>query len=361
MAALLFFGLVLVVAASTADARATCTVAKGKPWKLSTIWLDRVRRCRHKRFVCRSKLTRSVYAPFTRPYTKRQQRHLFLSEVNVPPKAETQNGVFVIAGQQTQKLIGRGLRHGGNNGLTGQYRRYGKLFGRKTSRVQYKLRPNPLVSQVLHTGFFPKKNTFVGLVFDARFNFEYSRRRRNRAVTAYYTYIVSKLGPRVGTIYLTGHSRGGCLAMRLAARLTRTYPRARVIVHSFDGVCVPKRGITRFTKAEFGVHKARITNPVRKEYYVYSTDFVRQFPVRRCLAVRSFIVGDRVWIKAARGFGHIGMRGKEGWLKTPAGFKWYFQSFHRQDHGSIDDSHHDKAIKHLQNAMAKLPCSCGKV
>eukprot|EP00171_Calliarthron_tuberculosum_P008829 IDg8829t1 len=188
---------------------------------------------------------------------------------------------------------------------------------------------------------FSRRDTFVGLVFDARFNFEFYRRRKNRIVRAYHNYVIGKLRSSVETIYLVGHSRGGCLVMLLAAMLTRTYPNARVIVHNYDGVCTARKAIMRWTKSEFGVRKEFENKPVRRGYRVVTTDINVQFSNRECLAVRSFLSGSPVLPKALnprsiRGFGHRGFNRRVNSLTTLAGFNWYTQSFHSEHHVDIE-------------------------
>lgn len=327
-------------------------------WAISSLVLDRVRRCRNKRFFCNSVVVRNEYNVFS-SHAKRQQKKLFLSQVNVPPRASTRNIVFIVAGQQTQK--GPFVpKDGQDSGLTGQNSDFGKRFNRKTGSVGYTVRSNSLVNEILRTGMFSKADTFVGMVFDARFNYEFRRNRKDRIVGAYLNYLVAKLGaapPR--TIYLAGHSRGGCLVMRLAQALTARYPQTRIIVHNYDGVCSIPGSVSPTTKSEFGVGRSKIRNPLNSNYEVATTNIASQLPRQNCLAVRSFLSGEKVILKAVRSFGHFSFRETSNSLFTPNNFPWYTQTFYNDKHHAISYRHHALARNHLLGAFQSLPCSCG--
>lgn len=152
--------------------------------------------------------------------------------------------------------------------------------------------------------------------------------------------------------------------MRLSARLARAYPKVRIIVHNFDGVCTPLMAIAPWTKREFGVDKGSKTtsSPVRSGFKVLQTNIPGQFPANvNCIAIRSFLSGSQV-VKIsnkARGFGHEGFTNAQDSLSTPAGFNWYTQSFGTDEHNSIDNRHHATAVAHLREAIGTLPCDCG--
>lgn len=352
--------LLSVAACTTARASSKCSRPKvGRGWSVSKINLDRVRRCRGKRWWnCRSALTKQDYRVFTRSHLKRQQKKLFISQVNVPKRSKTQNVVIAIAGQQTQNGFIFAPNNGQKNGVTGQQASYRDKFRRRTSSIKYAINPNALVNNILRTGLFSKSDTFVGVVFDARFHWEYFASRKNKIVTAYCNYIVDKLGKDVKTIYLAGSSRGGCLVMRVSARLAQKFPRTRIIVHTFDGVCAPKAAYLPWTKGEFGVTTHSIRNPVKAGNKVYTTNIWKQFPSKNCIAVRSFLTGQKVYISRARAFGHLTFTGKQNSLTNPAGFDWYTQSFHTEGHNAITFKHHHLAVNHLRKSLKGLPCEC---
>lgn len=338
-------------------------------WQISSITLDRVHRCQSNGFVCNSVLTHPEYSMFDSVLFDWQQRQLFLSRVNVPRRSATKNIVFAIAGQQTQKYL---AVDGQASGITGQYKEYADLFENTDGSVPTTVAANSVVNAVLSTGYFPKSDTFVGLVFDARFNYEYTANAKRLLVEAYFEYIRAHLTEdtaSIGTIYLAGHSRGGCLSMRLAKRVTAAFPHARVVVHNYDGVCVADEAIFPWTEGEFGVDKdVVVASPVRNDYYTITTDMREQLPNDGCLAVRSFLSGSdvldtflgiRVNPRAVRGFSHVSHTDTQNSLMTNGGFAWYTQSFHDLTHGDIDMYFFEDAALHVISALNDLPCDCG--
>lgn len=272
-----------------------------------------------------------------------------MSQVNAPKQVQTENVVIGFAGQQLHNDF---ISIGGQiSGITGQTNNYGNLFKNDAASVPYNVHAGSLVNKVVQTGLFPKNNTFVALVFDAQFGYAYRNFRKNKIETGYFDYIVSKLGENVGSIYLAGHSRGGCLAMRLSARLAKRFPKARIVMHNFDAVCAPK---------EFGrTADTFIKNPLRRGYGVYTTDMNIQYPSRGCVAVRSFLSGKLIYVEPIRSFGHVGFKSVRNSLRTPSGFEWYMQSFHPEAHTEITLRHHTAAVSHAHKAFKELPCRCG--
>lgn len=112
---------------------------------------------------------------------------------------------------------------------------------------------------------------------------------KSKIVDDYNNYIVSKLdsisAPK--TIYLAGHSRSGCLVMRLTKQITENYPNTRVIVAALDPV-------RRVWGHEFGVTGSKVKNPTRASYYVYTTDMESMLPNRQCLFVQNWLSGQYV-------------------------------------------------------------------
>lgn len=345
-----FLVIFVVVNAQTSCSRPT----RGKSWAISKITLDRVRRCQNYWFFCISRLSRSDYKPFDKSHLRSQQKKLFLSQVNVPKKADTKNVVLGFAGQQMHSRL---LSERGQvSGITGQKDGYSELFKRHDASVPYTVASGSLINEIIRTGLFSKEDTFVGLVFDAQFDFEFHKLRKASVETGYFNYIVSKLSPNVETIYLAAHSRGGCLCMRLSARLAQKFPKARIIVHNFDGVCAPEGTILQ--NSEFGVGMEMIENPVRKGYRVLTTNIAEQFSTVDCVAVRSFLSGEQVIAEPVHAFGHSEFADAQDSLATSKGFSWYTQSFHTEGHIAIAGRHHATAVDHLRKAFNELPCTC---
>lgn len=321
--------------------------------------LERAHVCQKDRVPCISATTNPDYNVFADAgISNSALRDLYISQVSNPPKAATKNVVLAIAGQQ---LTGDG------SGITGQMLGYKIGFARDTRSRSVEIESTSLVGEILKSGHFQTKDTFVGLVFDSRFNYEISVNEKDRFEDGYFAYVISKLGPVVDTIYLAAHSRGGCLSMRLASRLAAVYPTARIIAHNVDGVCAAKGAILgAIPESEFGVDTPFVGNPTTLGYKVVTTDVIAQFPDRRCLAVRSFLSGDKVLFdnfpieEKIRGFGHRGLEDESNSLFTESGFAWYTQSFHPFDHVETASQNYDIALNHFENSMMSMPCRpCG--
>ncbi len=322
-----------------------CRSAQRAPFRLpATVNVDRVRYCRAK-LLCMSRLTRPEYGPLNRIGNKLTKK-LIISEVVKPQREDTEHIVLAFAGQQT---IG-----GRKSGITGQ--RDGYRIGWK-NRQRTKMRTlmsTNLADRILGSGVFPKRNSFVGLVFDTQFNYEYLYSTKSRVLKAYLNYVKSKMGPKTKTVYLAGHSRGGCLAYRMAAELTKEFPKLRVIVNAFDPVCVVPRLLYI---PEFGLTSKTVVNPTNRRYKVFTTDMVAQFQSTKCLSVRAFLSGDPILFLPIRTFGHSGFTRPQQSLRTASGRPWYTQSFHKEDH-SIHLYYHRAALAHVRNSLADIPCGC---
>ncbi len=293
-----------------------------------------------------SRLTKEAYKPLDSIFSL-LTRKLIISEIVTPPKADTEHIVFAFAGQQPPN---DGLR----GGITGQRRRFRAGWTSKEPSKKQVLMSNFLVDLVLKSGVFPKRNSFVGLVFDAQFNYEYFYFIKQRVLHAYLKYVTSKMGPQTKTVYLAGHSRGGCLAMQMAAVLSEKFPRLRVIVSAFDPVCVIPR-LLYIT--EFGVTSRRVVNPTNPAHTVYTTNMTSEFHNRDCLSVRSFLSGDPILNLPIHAFGHSGFTKQFDTLMTATGRPWYTQSFHEEDH-DIDLYHHGPALKHVKESLVNISCEC---
>lgn len=336
---------------------------KGLPVQFPTrVFVQRVHRCTSRFLLCRSRLVDNDYRFFGQNrISNRRQRNIYLSQVYKPSLSKTKNVVLVVAGQQCFPCLGSSAQ---SSGITGQDSRY--RMSRRTGGSYRRISSSSLVNAIMRTGYFGKDETFAGLVFDARFHYEFSSSTRQKFFNAYYQYLRSKIGTSTQTVYLGGHSRGGCLVMRLAARLSTDLPNLRIIVHNYDGVCVKS---ALFTSSEFGVRNfPRRVNPLNNRFFLYTTNMESRFVNRNCLAIRSFLSGGssaEIGIRIAdqfRAFGHVGFTSSKAVLeelKTQSGFPWYTESMYDLSHNSIDGDLHGIAVLHLRKAMSGLPCSCG--
>ena len=347
--------------------KASICPSKGKKVNLRiSIRLERVRRCRNRFFFCKSVVDNRDYEVFGRHgMSTKNQRKVYITTINKP--ARTKNIVFVVAGQQFRSNILR--KYGDPSGVTGQPRGYAKGFKRRTVWRYSRISANGLLYKILKTGYFSLSNTFVSAVFDARFNFEFLDNTKGKIENGYYHYLLQRLkGNTPGTIYLAGSSRGGCLVFRLAARLIKQFANARIIVHSYDGVC--KTGL--LSQGEFGVKRRPVRrNPYNKRYFVYHSDMNARFSNRKCLSIMSFLSGEppgkfkgfwKYWVRV-RAFGHLGFARSNrvtNRLVLANGFPWYTETFYNDEHLSITWKHHEVAVAHFEKAMRSLPCSCGR-
>lgn len=340
----------------------TCPVPRASdPFSLpSQVTLDRVRRCRNNSpWPCNSVLTKSDYAALDNALSNARAKKLYLAQVNSPARSQTKNVALFISGQYFNAASG-----GASGGLTGQQSSF--RMERKEGSASRPLRFDSYARRLMQRRFFSSSDTFVGLVFDARFHYEYSRSTKDEIVAGYVKYIESKfVGPEtIETIYLAGHSRGGCLSMRLAQTLTIKYPQARVIVQAFDPVCGD--GDFIIGGREMGVHRdSRTFNPMRDDSYVYHSNLMAQYSRRSCLSIINFLSGAQVpgTLNLVHAFGHDSFTDTEEvqTLTTSGGRPWYSQLWSVEDHDSIDNdvAIWNSGLEHFENSMANMGCLCG--
>lgn len=323
-----------------------CTPSTRVSFRLpSTVVLDRVRHCRI-RILCFSRLTKQSYSPLSRRILRHISKKITLTELSSPTKDRTENVVLFFAGQQSLK--------GRRSGITGQREWYKANWNARTPSHPATLNPRSLAAEVAQMGVFPLPKSFLALVFDTQFDYQHFSWTKTRTARAYFDYIVSKFGPRTRTVYLAGHSRGGCLAMRVAAKLTSKFRNLRVVVSVFDPVCaVPQL----FNVPEFGLSEALIPNPVNPKYHVQSSNMTRQFPSNACVSIRSFLSGEPLLF--VHSFGHAAFRSRTGTLQTKSGRPWYTQSFHNETHSlHLTYSLRRQAAAYAERAVAGFPCKC---
>lgn len=311
--------------------------------------LDRVRKCRSK-VLCRGVTTYPEYSYWSQfGVKKRHQKKTFIAKLSDPGASRAKRVIFVAAGQQNGVLDDeQGSR------LTGQTDGYKNGFRKKDGSRWVNMNKG-IAHKILERTNWRKDETFVGLAFDARFNFEFSRAEKGDIEEAYYQWLRSKFDPRkVEVIYLAGHSRGGCLASRLAARFTKDYPSIPVVAQSFDGVCTQSG--SAIAKQEFGVRSERIPNPVSGagDQFAYAVDLEAQFPKRKSLAFFSQVAGDRV-AGATNGFCHEDAR--EASYSSGEDRPWLEQEWYNQSHmGIVQDFYQQKAIDHLVRNCKAMGC-----
>lgn len=246
----------------------------------------------------------------------------FIAEINKPSRRYTRNVVIAFAGQQPP--------YGGESGLTGQQVRY--KFGWLDHTASRSLSvADSVAARILEAGKFSKADTYVALVFDAKFaNYELATTKKE-ILKAYYTFIRKRFfGSRLQTLYIGAHSRGGCLSYRLSSWLRRRLSRGRIIVQAFDPVC-------NKLQKEFGANKPWHHNPLKDGYSVYTTNMDRKFKEKNCLFVRSFLSGDNVILPLVHGLGHRGFSESRDVCNVLVDGKvaWYWETWGDKSHAEI--------------------------
>lgn len=241
-----------------------------------------------------------------------------------------------------------------SSGLTGQRDDYKRNFSVK-DKSEWVTIDRGLAQEAVAAMGWPIQETFVGEAFDSRFNFEHPEPLKVGMVVAYYGWLKSKFDAnKIESIYLAGHSRGGCLVARLGALFARDFGhRVPVVIHSFDGVC---RQATSAWGAhgfpEFGVGPVRITNPLNSNNRAFATDLWLQFPRRNMVAFLNQISGGKVAF-GARAFSHH--RASRPFYSSGGVRPWLTQQWWNLDHFDIEDANvRAAAVNHLRTQCAAL-------
>lgn len=351
--------------AAKQDLRCPPPRAQRDPFLLPTnVTLDHVRRCRNPfPLPCQSILTKDDYSMLDNALTHHRAKRLHLAQVNIPPnKHATKNVVLFFSGQYFNS-------GGESGGLTGQQDSY-RFDNSDKGSMPRPLRDDSYAKRLFDLGFFAASDTFVGLVFDARFHYGYTALTKNKIVMGYVKYIESKFANAEfpDTIFLAGHSRGGCLSLRLAQQLTKKYPVTRIIVQAFDPVCADE---TFFGGHEMGVHRnSRSYNPLREDNdsFVFHSDFWEQYSNRNCLAIHNYLSGAKIRRTAniVHSFGHEEFVSSQNTTNTVQTLSeaperaWYSQMWSAGDHkGIVDDALvWNHGLAQFEQAMASISCGC---
>jgi pimeloyl-ACP methyl ester carboxylesterase len=314
--------------------------------KLRSTRLERVRRCRNDYFFCNSTRTQEEYHWWDDfGVADDKQKETYIAQPMRPPREDVRHLVLLLAGQQ----FGSGLW----SRVTGQDNDYKQAFDRTDGSHQVGLDEYSLASKLVEEMVRTSNDTFMGLAFDARFNYGFTPSNKQDIENAYYEWLKEKAYLwNLQSIYLAGHSRGGCLAARLARRFKQDVPSIPVILHLFDPVCDGDNG-------EFGTWESSIDNPVSSEWnwYGYSTDFSAQFPTTYNLAVYNMISGAQVLdsgvadgIETARAMSQY-----QAWTPSYTMGDWYTQKWFNIDHSNMSSLYWD-ALRHYSDSCDRFGC-----
>lgn len=292
--------------------------------------LDRVHYCRNT-IPCNSSLSYPEYAAWDAAgVANDDKRKTTIGRVSEPAVADTKNLVFITAGQQFE--FGLFGEKGTSSSLTGQPTDWMKDWSNKTKSKAFALNSNSLVARMLDEGYVDPADTYIGIAFDARFNHLFSSAKKQEIEDAYYNWLKSRFTRgNIETIYLAGHSRGGCLVMRLGKRFNAEFPEVPVIVHSMDGVC-------KKTQGELGIAGEDVDNPMSTDSDVWgwATNLENQFAredgqlsVQAYVGGREFLIGPDVNVRA---FSH------EAATSQYTDRCWYRQEWRNWGHMSLGTS-----------------------
>jgi hypothetical protein len=271
------------------------------------VTVERVQTC-----VSGTCTTASEYAAWnTHAVAGATQQGTMIARVSEPAVADVENVVLVLAGQQK---LGGFVYGGTSNGLTGQPNTWRSTFESNAAlgSASFSLASDSLISRAVDAGYFDPSRSFVALGFDAGFDYELDAAAKDGIERAYYDWLLSNFNAaKLKTVYLAGHSRGGCLALRLGKRFNADFPGKKIIVHGFDPVC-------NTDQAEFGATTTPVQDPIDGSEFAFSSDLVAQFgaPGARS-SVLSFITGTTVSPSTIRAMSQQGATAKDfdlGWF-----------------------------------------------
>lgn len=321
--------------------------------KFGTVRLDRVIRCRNGfPLPCNSTLTEQQYHWWEYyGVANGKQKRTFISRASEPDRSAVRRLVFLAAGQQND-----GLDPDLPSQLTGQFDEYKDAFSAKTGSASVGLAAGSLARRLVEDLHVNPDDTFIGLAFDARFNYDFSSSNKQEIENAYYAWLRDRFeAQNLESIYLAGHSRGGCLAMRLARRFNADFPAVPMVVQVFDPVCHHKDG-------EMGVWSGSVDNPVSddSELFARPVNMEALFTDTSNLRVLNIVSGALVVDipfdigSGIRAFAH---ETSDGSSVQKLG-DWYEQRWSEIGHHWLGNSDAvvNRALTHLQAACQQIGC-----
>lgn len=324
-----------------------------------TIQLDRVTTCYFSLFgLCVYVNDFDRYIKFWGEISYLVRLRTYLSEVRNPSITDAQNLVFFSSGQQYPR--------GFANELTGQKEKYYDEFSGSKLRVEYSVSDASLLQRVLDSKALSAESTFVGVAFDAAFNWEFSKDAKNKIENAYFNWLLSKADTgNLKTVYLVGHSRGGVLVGRLAKRFTEKFKGTNVILTMLDPVANP-------LQLELGASRPVKKNPKNGAFQALTTDFTKELPNQKCLSVLNMLSGARVvgdvWPESTfdddvtgffvRGLGHKNYTSP---LEISDGEPWYKETWVADEHSDIaqNSDRINDALNHFLTASKNITGRAG--
>lgn len=237
--------------------------------------------------------------------SKTHQKSTYIGVYSDPGKSAVRHITLFMAGQQTG--------NGSENVVTGQYANYKSGCDKKTKSCVRPINSRSLAYKVKHSGVFPSAETFGAVIYDAKFDYLFSQREKNRVEDAYYNWIKDHFySSHLETIYMSGSSRGSILALRLAKRFKADFPSntVKIIIGSFDGVAHHGTG-------ELGTSYSSYDNPYNSGFFKgWYTNLSNYYPYKSGLSIFHVVGGSEVIpASSARGFAYSGNDVDYGWYR----------------------------------------------
>jgi len=254
------------------------------------VTVDRIRYCRTFWPICNDRLQDDYHWWESRGVTDQIQKSTLIGRYNEPARGNVRHLAFFAAGQRWND----GIR----SFVTGQPNF--NDFGYTESNRWMTVDDGSLPYRMFNEGIYSRSDTFVGLAYDARFNWGFTPQNKEDIVNAYYDWLKSKVYTgNLTSVYLAGHSRGGALVMRLAQKFKQEFPHVILIVQTFDPVAVMQEG-------EMGAYNGWIDNPVAQfprdtaflnnlGNWSWKSDLRAQFANKRNFAFTNFLVGGKIF------------------------------------------------------------------
>ena len=178
---------------------------------VTSVTVEKVRACKHT-IGCGSYVTNSQYHFWDdHNVAKDKQEETHLARMSEPAVGDVEYVAMLFAGQQ--------LGSGSGRDLTGQSNSFKKDWSKKTASKSKDIYSGSIAAQLFDYQMFPQARTFAAAAWDARFNYNFTAGNKQEIENAYYDWLKSKFSrSRLKVIYLAGHSRAGCLALRLGTR-----------------------------------------------------------------------------------------------------------------------------------------------
>lgn len=271
--------------------------------------VERVQRCVNGLpWPCNSHLVRQEYQPWeTEHVSNDKQRRTFISRVNVPPKNQVKHLIVLFAGQQDQFTDDEDA-----SGVTGQHYAFKTPFEATQSTLgeaNVSISPDSLTDRLVLSNprMVDKRGVFLSLAFDHRHNNEFTISNKNEIERAFFSWLENRFeASNLESVFLAGHSRGGCLALQLSKMFKQNYPEVPLVLVLFDPVCNQEQdeaNIVRISNNTYDfpiapyslwANRPMVLNPINNDRRAYVINLNQYFPNKQNLRVLNLVSGAQV-------------------------------------------------------------------